>query len=78
MKNGSHYCQKGHIIFFENAVAMHVVIVEFVYRFGGSQYILRVCPVANLNASNLKDIILTASSAINRAGRTPILFICDY
>ena len=78
MKNGSHYCQKGHIIFFENAVPMHIVIVEVVYHFGGSQCILRVSPVKNLNANNLKDIILTASSAINRAGRTHVLFICDY
>ena len=78
MKNGSHYSQKGHIIFFENAVVMHVVIVEVVYHFGGSQCILRLCPVTNLHANNLKDVIVTASSAINRPGRTHILFICDY
>ena len=55
----------------------HAMVIELVCHFGGPRFILRVCPVAKLDADTLKDIVLEAITVIVNAGGTPISIICD-
>ena len=60
-----------------DALATHALVVELVCHHGGPKYILRVIPVAKLNASDLEIILLEAAQAVKNAGGEPVSFICD-
>ena len=53
------------------------LVIEVVCHHGGPKYILRVIPVAKLNAGDLEKILLEAARAVIDAGGRPISFICD-
>ena len=58
-------------------LATHALLMELVGHFGGPRYILRVWPVAELNADTLKDMLLEAIQAIVSAGVCPLSIMCD-
>ena len=60
-----------------DALATHALVVELVCHHGGPKYVLRVIPVAKLNASDLETILLEAAQAVKNAGGEPVSFICD-
>lgn len=58
-------------------LATHALVIEIVSHYGGPRYILRVIPVAKLNAADLEHILLEVARAIVDAGGCPISFVCD-
>ncbi len=60
-----------------DALATHALVIEIVCHHGGPRYILRVIPVAKLNAEDLQAILLEATQVVNDAGGRTISFICD-
>ena len=58
-------------------LATHALVIEIVCHYGGPKYILRVRPVAKLNADDLKGILQEAMFAIVKAGGRVISLVCD-
>ena len=58
-------------------LATHALVLEIVCHYGGPRYILRVSPVAKLNANGLKSILQEAINTIIDSGGMIISLICD-
>ena len=58
-------------------LATHTLVIEIVCYHGGPRYILRVIPVAKLNAGDLEGILLESSQVVVDAGGCPIFLICN-
>ena len=58
-------------------LATHALVIEIVCHYGGPKYILRVRPVAKLNADDLKGILQEAMLAIVKPGGRVISLVCD-
>ena len=48
----------------DDALATHAPVVELVCHHGDPKYVLRVIPVAKLNAKDLETILLEAAKAV--------------
>ena len=58
-------------------LATHALVIEIVCHHGGPRYILRVLPVAKLNADDLKGILQEAMFAIVKAVGRIVSLVCD-
>ena len=58
-------------------LATHALVIEIVCHYGGPRYILRVRPVAKLNADDLKTILQEAMSTIVKSGGRIVSLVCD-
>ena len=61
----------------KSQLASHALVIEVVCHHGGPKYVLRVIPVAKLNAEDLEKILLEATRAVADAGGVPVSLICD-
>ena len=50
---------------------------EIACHFGGPKYVLRIDPVACINSTQLKDLIMEVSHKIREKGGYPVSFISD-
>ena len=46
-------------------------------HYGGPRFIVRVIPVANLNAGQLKEYLLEVITMVERSGCRPVSSVCD-
>ena len=58
-------------------LATHALVIEIVCHHGGPRYILRVKPVAKLNADDLECILQEAISTIVNCGGRIVSLVCD-
>ena len=61
----------------KETLATHALVIEIVCHHGGPKYVLRVRPVAKLNADDLKKILQEAMFAIVKAGGRIVSLVCD-
>ena len=58
-------------------LATHALVIKIVCHYGGPRYILRVRPVAKLNADDLKSILQDGMLVIVKAGGRIMSLVCD-
>ena len=67
----------GHANDKERVLAKSALVFEIVCHHGGPRYILRIDPVAELKANQLKDRLMEVFYKVREKGVFPVSFICN-
>jgi hypothetical protein len=67
----------GHAANEPEKLATSALAFELVCHCGGPRFIVRVVPVANLDAKQLREYVLEVIATVERSGGRPVSIICD-